>query len=260
MAELNEVKINEMETERIEKLRFELISEENKYSELRMRIEYVERCSERFHQLESEQNELEERIEKLKNEIPDFSEETYEKYKALIRANDQVKGINKQISKIVQFKNYSKNDSLKLMADESKKRLEELYRELDNLNKSDIYRKKIVIVDDNKDITDAISTLLEFENFSNIYTFNKPRKALDFLKQNEPDLIIADLSLPGMNGLDFFEEVKKQHSNVRKILIGAYMSEKNLIRAINETKIDKYIEKPWDNDALIDCIKSELEK
>lgn len=123
-----------------------------------------------------------------------------------------------------------------------------------------IYDSKIVIVENCKDITECFSTLLKFENFSNIDTFNNPKDALDFLKQNEPDLIIADLAMPGMNGLDFFEKVNKQYPKVPEILIGAYITEENLIRAINEIGIYKYVEKPWDNDVLIEYVKSGIVK
>ena len=128
------------------------------------------------------------------------------------------------------------------------------------MKNKNIYESKIVIVDDSKDITDSFSLLLKLEKFNNINTFNKPEHALDFLKENRPDLIIADLSLPKMNGLDFFEKVNEQYPDVRKILIGAYITEENLKRAINDIGIYKYIEKPWDNDKFIQYVKSGLEE
>ena len=65
--------------------------------------------------------------------------------------------------------------------------------------------------------------------------------------------------MPGMNGLDFFEKVNIQYPKVKKILIGAYMTEYNLKRAINEIGIYKYVEKPWDNETLIKYIKNGIE-
>ena len=131
---------------------------------------------------------------------------------------------------------------------------------MENQKNSKIYSSKIVIVDDSKDITDCLSVLLEFENFTNVITFNAPQEALNFLKDNKPDIVIADLILPEMNGLVFFERLNELYPKIRKILIGAYISEEDLQRAINETGIDKYFEKPWNNDELIDCIKLGIEK
>lgn len=125
---------------------------------------------------------------------------------------------------------------------------------------SQIYPTKIVIVDDNKDITNCLSALLEFENFTDIITFDNPNDALNFLENNKPDIVIADLMLPKMSGLVFFEKLNELYPKICKILIGAYISKEDLQRAINETGIDKYFDKPWDNDELIDCIKNGIEK
>ena len=125
---------------------------------------------------------------------------------------------------------------------------------------SQIYSAKIVIVDDSKDITDCLSVLLKFENFTDINTFDNPNDALNFLENNKPDIVIADFMLPEMSGLDFFDKVNEMYHRVFKILIGAYVSEEDLQRAINETGIDKYFDKPWNNDELIDCIKNGIEK
>lgn len=125
---------------------------------------------------------------------------------------------------------------------------------------SQIYSGKIVIVDDSKDITDCLSVLLKFENFTDINTFDNPNDALNFFENNKPDIVIADFMLPEMSGLDFFDKVNEMYHRVFKILIGAYVFEEDLQRAINETGIDKYFDKPWDNDELIDCIKNGIEK
>ena len=53
------------------------------------------------------------------------------------------------------------------------------------MDKTNIYESKIVIVDDCKDITECISSLLKFENFTNIDTFNTPQEALDVLYTSE---------------------------------------------------------------------------
>ena len=123
-----------------------------------------------------------------------------------------------------------------------------------------LYESKIVVVDDNKDITDCLSILLKFEKFSNIYTFNTAKDTLAFLKQNKPDVIISDLILAETDGLQFFDKVNELYPDVIKILLGAYIPEERLKQAFEETGIYKFLEKPWDNDELISCIKSGIEK
>ena len=51
---------------------------------------------------------------------------------------------------------------------------------------------KIVVVDDDKIVTSAFSALLKVEKFNDVHLFNSPKDALEFLKENTPDLIISD--------------------------------------------------------------------
>ena len=68
---------------------------------------------------------------------------------------------------------------------------------------------KIVVVDDDKIVTSAFSILLKVEGFSDAHFFNSPKEALDFLKDNTPDLVISDFLMPEMNGLEFLQKVKE---------------------------------------------------
>ena len=119
---------------------------------------------------------------------------------------------------------------------------------------------KIVVVDDEKIVTSAFNTLLKVEGFSDAHFFNNPKNALEFLKENTPDLVISDFLMPEMNGLEFLSEVKKLHPEVSRILLTGYADKENAIRAINEVGLYRYIEKPWSNDDLIINIKNGIER
>lgn len=119
---------------------------------------------------------------------------------------------------------------------------------------------KIVVVDDEKIVTSAFSTLLKVEGFSDAHFFNNPNEALAFLSENVPDLVISDFLMPEMNGLEFLGEVKKIYPEVSKILLTGYADKENAIRAINEIGLYRYIEKPWNNDDLIINIKNGIER
>ena len=118
----------------------------------------------------------------------------------------------------------------------------------------------IVVVDDEQMVTSAFKTLLKLEGFTNCVPFNNPKEAIEFLKQNKPDIIISDFIMPEMNGLEFLSAAKKLHPDVSKILLTGYADKENAIRAINEIGLYKYIEKPWDNDDLIITIQNGLER
>ncbi len=119
---------------------------------------------------------------------------------------------------------------------------------------------KIVVVDDDKIVTSAFATLLKVEGFSDAHFFNNPEDALNFLKENTPDLIISDFLMPEMNGLEFLSKVKEMYPEVSKILLTGYADKENAIRAINEIGLYRYIEKPWNNDDLIINIKNGIER
>ena len=119
---------------------------------------------------------------------------------------------------------------------------------------------KIVVVDDEKIVTSAFSTLLKVEGFCDAHFFNNPKEALDYMKDNVPDLVISDFLMPEMNGLEFLSEVKKLYPEVSKILLTGYADKENAIQAINEIGLYRYIEKPWSNDDLIINIKNGIER
>ena len=119
---------------------------------------------------------------------------------------------------------------------------------------------KIVLVDDEKIVTSAFNTLLKVEGYTDVHLFNSPVEALEFLKENTPDIVISDFLMPEMNGLEFLSKVKLLHPEVSKILLTGYADKENAIRAINEIGLYRYIEKPWNNDDLIINIKNGIER
>lgn len=119
---------------------------------------------------------------------------------------------------------------------------------------------KIVVVDDEKMVTSAFKALFKVEGYSDIHLFNNPNDAVEFLRENKPDLIISDFMMPEMNGLEFLTEVKKLYNEVSMILLTGYADKENAIKAINEIGLYKYIEKPWDNDDLMMNIRNGIER
>ena len=118
----------------------------------------------------------------------------------------------------------------------------------------------IVVVDDDILVTKALGILLKIEGFKNVSLFNNPLLAVDYIKENKPAVVISDFLMPEMNGIDFLLEVKKLYNDISLILLTGYADKENAIRAINEVGLYKYIEKPWDNGALIYDIKNAIER
>lgn len=119
---------------------------------------------------------------------------------------------------------------------------------------------KILIVDDDKMVTSTLKTLFKLEGFLDVHYFNDPKEAVEFLKQEKPDIILSDFLMPEMNGFEFLSIAKEMYPEVSMMLLTGYADKENAIRAINEIGLYKYIEKPWDNDDLVMNIKNGIER
>jgi DNA-binding NtrC family response regulator len=105
---------------------------------------------------------------------------------------------------------------------------------------------KILVVDDEEDLTWSISkTLMRDNELLEIICVNSGEEALKVLKEFSIDLVISDVRMPGVNGLDLLEEVKKSHPHTKMIIMTAFGTP-DLEDLIKKTKNVYYIEKPFD--------------
>lgn len=119
---------------------------------------------------------------------------------------------------------------------------------------------KIIIVDDEPLVTSTLKTLLTLETDYYPVTFNSPAKATEYLKESQADLIISDFFMPEMNGIEFLRIAKEFHPGASLVLLTGYADKESAIKAINEIGLYRYLEKPWDNQDLLLCIKNGLER
>jgi len=111
--------------------------------------------------------------------------------------------------------------------------------------------KRILIIDDEKDIVDLISYNLEKEGFATIKAYDG-EDALKLIKAQRPDLIILDLMLPGMRGLDVCKFVRKnpETETLPIIMLTAKGEQVDKILGL-EMGADDYITKPFNVRELI---------
>lgn len=120
--------------------------------------------------------------------------------------------------------------------------------------------ERVLLVDDEEIVTGSLKTFLTLETNYEVIAFNAPRQALEFLKHNPVDLVIADLFMPDMNGIDFLAAAKRLHPDAVRILLTGYADKDNALRAINEVGLYQYLEKPWDPEHLRHVIATGLER
>jgi DNA-binding NtrC family response regulator len=118
----------------------------------------------------------------------------------------------------------------------------------------------IVIVDDEEMVLQSLNSILSLETDYNVVSETSPQQALNFIKDNEIDLVISDYLMPEMDGISFLAQVRQMRPQVPRIILTGYADKENAIKAINEVGLYQYIEKPWDNDDLLIIIRNGLDK
>jgi len=120
--------------------------------------------------------------------------------------------------------------------------------------------QKVLFVDDQEEILDLIKKKLKDEHYKQ-YFAKSGKEALNIINEGKIDLLITDILMKDMNGLDLIEEVNKIDSNMVKIVLSGNAQVSSIIEAINEGHIHKYIIKPWRIDkSAKEMIKNALEE
>ncbi|MGN2340429.1 response regulator YycF [Streptococcus dysgalactiae] len=117
--------------------------------------------------------------------------------------------------------------------------------------------KKILIVDDEKSISDIIKFNLTKEGYDIVTAFDG-REAVTVFEDEKPDLIILDLMLPELDGLEVAKEIRKT-SHVPIIMLSAKDSEFDKVIGL-EIGADDYVTKPFSNRELLARVKAHLRR
>ena len=117
--------------------------------------------------------------------------------------------------------------------------------------------KKILVVDDEKPISDIIKFNLEKEGYDIVTAFNG-EEALEKVEEENPDLIVLDVMLPKIDGLEVVREVRKTHS-MPIIMVTAKETEIDKVLGL-ELGADDYVTKPFSNRELVARVKANLRR
>lgn len=113
--------------------------------------------------------------------------------------------------------------------------------------------KRILVVDDEENVRIGLSRLLSKEGFL-VDSAANGFEALNYLRQHEVNLIVADISMPEMNGITFLKELKKDFNKSNVIMITAHGGVESYIEAMNLGAFE-YINKPVKIEELKSIIK-----
>jgi two-component system response regulator AtoC len=102
---------------------------------------------------------------------------------------------------------------------------------------------KILVVDDEAIVRESLSDWLKDVGYQ-VFTAENGHKALEVIENEKPSIMIADLVMPGMDGIELMKRAKAQEPKIEVIIITAYASIPTAINAMKEGAYD-YIEKPF---------------
>jgi DNA-binding NtrC family response regulator len=126
-----------------------------------------------------------------------------------------------------------------------------------NFNKRREMRKKkdikVLLVDDEKAFVDTLAKRLRMKKLI-VDSVYDGEQALSYIKKTGPDVIVLDLKMPGLHGIEVLREVKKINREIQVIILTGYGTEKDAEEAKKLGGFE-FIRKPVDTDLLVAKIK-----
>ena len=104
-------------------------------------------------------------------------------------------------------------------------------------------RARVLVVDDEASIRDLLTKTLALDEYD-VDTASDASTALGLVRASKYDLLIADLRMPGMDGLTLIRQVKRVRSELPVIIITGFSSESSAIEAVN-LGVASYLRKPF---------------
>jgi signal transduction histidine kinase len=111
---------------------------------------------------------------------------------------------------------------------------------------------RLLCVDDDPLITQSLQPVLKTAlKHWDVQLVNDPYQGLDLINDDwQPDVVVSDMMMPGMSGLNFLTHVKDRCPKASLLMLTGYADKQSAITAINDLGLFYYLEKPWNVDTL----------
>lgn len=119
--------------------------------------------------------------------------------------------------------------------------------------------KKILVVDDEEHVVAAIATNLQLEGYEVIPAYNG-MEALEFVREEKPDLVVLDVMMPEMSGWEVLQSLKTDPAteNLPVIMLTALSQDRDIEKGW-ELEANAYLTKPFDPAKLIRIVREQFE-
>ena len=117
---------------------------------------------------------------------------------------------------------------------------------------------KLLLVDDEEEFVQALAERLKMRDLESDTVYDGDQ-ALSFVESKEPDVMVLDLKMPGIDGIEVLKQVRKAYPNIQVIILTGHGTEKDEERARSLGAFD-YLQKPVDIDNLVARIKKAYQR
>ncbi len=118
-------------------------------------------------------------------------------------------------------------------------------------------QEKIIIVDDEPDMLELLSMIITEKTPYKVITTNNPLEVTDIIKNNNFDLAIVDLKMPGLDGIELLEAIKNIDLNLMVIIITAYGTIESAVETMHKGAFD-FITKPFRKEQILYTIEKAM--
>jgi len=121
-------------------------------------------------------------------------------------------------------------------------------------------RRKILIIEDDKDLLDEITLILQFEHYDVVQAVNGT-EGLTLIKKEKPDIVLCDIVMRGIDGFEVLRQFRENVANsfIPFVFITAVTGQKKIQKSL-EMGADDYLVKPFSRIELLETIKTQLRK
>ena len=119
-------------------------------------------------------------------------------------------------------------------------------------------KKRILVVDDSQDILELIRRVLSSKGYQ-VITGSSVVNAITILEQMKIDLVITDLKMPNINGIELVRHVKENYKNTGILVITGFPSIKGAVETV-KLGVDEYMLKSFTQEELYNAVKNAIEK
>lgn len=116
--------------------------------------------------------------------------------------------------------------------------------------------KHIMVVDDERDILTCMHEVLTNEGYRVTATISGV-EALDLLASEVPDLVVLDLRMPQVSGVEVLQKIRRTHADLPIIVSSALRSYRNDIEIVS-ANVAAFLDKPIDLDELVDTVRNTI--